>query len=214
MTGPAAEAEWRRLAAATSLAELAGRHVDDLTAVSIDDTAWMADLSVPDGWQQWHTPDGLMRLAVHGPRPEGGWDAADTVSVFTFTGVLRPEALSHNADTMLRHLGATGARSYPPGTPPYPGVAAVRASGYITVAGRSLWARFNTYAAGSAEPGAGRLVQHSSFVDAADFRRRGADIATLTDAVAQGFWSSLDTAATPHPHTMPRTSSPRTNTRS
>lgn len=198
LTGPASDAEWRRLAAATSLAELIGRHVDDLTAIAIDDIGWLGNLSMPDGWRQWRTPDGLVRLAVYGPRPGGGWEATDTVSVFACTGTL-PETLSHNADTMLRQLNATGVRAYPLDTPAIPGVAAVRASGYIAVAGRSLWARFNTYAAGSAEPGRGRLVQHSSFVDAARFLRLGADIATLTDGVQQGFWSSIDAATTPTP---------------
>jgi len=148
LTGPASDAEWRRLAAATSLAELIGRHVDDLTAIAIDDIGWLGNLSMPDGWRQWRTPDGLVRLAVYGPRPGGGWEATDTVSVFACTGTL-PETLSHNADTMLRQLNATGVRAYPLDTPAIPGVAAIRASGYIAVAGRSLWARFKTYAAGS-----------------------------------------------------------------
>jgi hypothetical protein len=192
MSRATADAEWRRLAEATSLTALVADHVSDVAAVAIEDVPWLATLAVPDGWHGAITPDHRVRIAVYGNRPDGGWQASDTVSVFTFTGALTPEVLSHNADAMLHSLTATGIRIYCPNIPPVPGVAAVRASGYITVAGRSLWARFNTYVATTPLP---RLVQHSSFVDADSFRALGADIGTLTAGVEDGFWSTIDTTA-------------------
>jgi hypothetical protein len=187
-----ADAEWRRLAEATSLSALLTDHVNDVAAVAIEDVPWLANLAVPDGWHGAITPDHRVRVAVYGNRPDGGWEASDTVSVFSFTGALTPEVLSHNADAMLHSLAATGIRIYSPNTPPVAGVAAVRASGYITVAGRSVWARFNTYVSTTPHP---RLVQHSSFVDAESFRALGADIGTLTAGVEDGFWSTIDSTS-------------------
>jgi hypothetical protein len=187
-----ADAEWRRLAEATSLTALLTDHVNDVAAVAIEDVPWLANLAVPDGWHGAITPDHRVRVAVYGNRPDGGWEASDTVSVFSFTGALTPEVLSHNADAMLHSLTATGIRIYSPNTPPVAGVAALRASGYITVAGRSVWARFNTYVSTTPHP---RLVQHSSFVDAESFRALGADIGTLTAGVEDGFWSTIDSTA-------------------
>jgi hypothetical protein len=88
-----------------------------------------------------------------------------------------------------------GIRTHTPATSPPPGVAAVRSSGRFTISGRSLWARFGTYVAGSAEAGHGRLVQRSAFVDADSFFRMGADIGALTGVVEDAFWSTVDTHA-------------------
>jgi hypothetical protein len=46
-----------------------------------------------------------------------------------------------------------------------------------------MWARFATYAVGSAEPGKGRLVAHSAFVDTDSYFQMGADIGALTTAI-------------------------------
>jgi hypothetical protein len=169
MTGSTAHAEWRRLAAATSLEAAFAAHVEDFAALRIDEVPWLADLAVPECWQLAVTPDHRIRIAGYGERPDGGWQACETLSVFGFTGAVPADVLTDTADRMLRELAAIGIRTYAPPTPARPGVAAVRASGHITVAGRSLWVRFNTYTAGSKVSGQGRLVQHGHFVDADSF---------------------------------------------
>ena len=173
MTQPIADAEWRRLAAATSMIDSVRGYVEDLTALRIDEVGWLADIEVPERWSLTITPDHRIRIATYGQLPQGGWEACDTISVFAFTGAVPAQVLYDTAERMLRDLHAVGSRTYTPNTSALPGAAAVRSSGYITVGGRSMWARFNIYVAGSSALGARRLVQHSDFVDAEKFFHHG-----------------------------------------
>jgi hypothetical protein len=192
-------AEWRRLAAATSLTDAFAGHVDDLTTLPVDDIPWLSGLSVPPDWQLALSPDRRLRVAVYGRVPRGGWQACQTIAMFGFTGAIGAREVVDNAERMLGDLGAARVRSH---TPALPGVAAARSSGRFAVAGRSMWARFATYAVGSADPGQGRLVAHSAFVDADSYFQMGADVGALTTAIESAVVVMAGTV--PNPTSGPR----------
>lgn len=67
---------------------------------------------------------------------------------------------------------------------------AVHSSGYFSVAGRRMWAQYNTYVAVSDAIGDGLLVTHSVFVSAERRAQLRDDVAELSDAVQCAFLSA------------------------
>jgi hypothetical protein len=147
------------------------------------------------GWQLIELPDGadpaLARLAVHGPRGNGEWEAADTINVFRYTGWPVFYDVFHNADRMLRDLNATNiARQVLP-IPPIQRAAALRCSGTAAIGDQSVWVQQSNYVAGSELPNASRLIVHSLFVDSGCRARLAEDAIQLSDAVYQGYVAAL-----------------------
>jgi hypothetical protein len=156
---------------------------------------WLNRLSIPADWQLVELPDGadpaLARLVVCGPRGNGEWEAADTISVFGYTGWPVFYDLFHNADHMLRELNATGIAVQVLPVPPIQRAAALRCNGTATIGDRSVWVQQSNYVAGSELPNASRLIVHSMFVDSECRARLAEDATRLSDAVYQGYVAAL-----------------------
>jgi len=156
---------------------------------------WLQRLSVPTNWQIVGLPDvpdqRTARMAVCGPLGKGEWEAADTISVFGFTGWPAFYDVFRNADRTLRGLNATGITVQVLPLPAIQWVAAVRSSGTAVIGDRSVWVQQTNYVAGSEQPQAGRLIVHSVFIDAASRGRLAEDVTRLSNAVYQGFVAAL-----------------------
>jgi hypothetical protein len=184
--------------AASSLVDvlLADEEIEDVGALAGSQVPeWLHRLGAPRGWQlvelsgEPQVP--LARMAVYGPRDDGGWEAAETVSVFGYTGwPMFYEVLEKAAGT-LRTLGASDivTKVLPLSSKQW--TAALRSSGIALMGGRHVWAQQNNYVAGSEQPHAGRLIVHSIFVEATCRARLAGDITRLSDAVYQGFVATL-----------------------
>jgi hypothetical protein len=183
--------ELSQLTTVSSVVDVVAGYVDDLAPIPADELAeWVAGLAVPAGWQVLPLDASaapLARIAVCGRQPEGGWDACDTVSVFRFTGFPPREVVEDNAECTLRDLGAGEGIHTTVAPPPPPGIAAVRSDGYVDLAGKLTWAQYETYVAGSDQPGQGRLIQHSVFVDRGSFFRLGRDVGQFTGSIHDAF---------------------------
>jgi hypothetical protein len=156
---------------------------------------WLHRLDTPQGWQLVELSDTphvpLARMAVYGPRDNGGWEAAETISVFGYTGwPMFYEVLRNTAGT-LRTLGASDIVTKVLPVPPVLWTVAVRSSCTALIGGRDVWAQQSNYAAGSEQPHAGRLIVHSIFAETASRARLAGDIPRLSDAVYRGFVATL-----------------------
>jgi hypothetical protein len=87
-----------------------------------------------------------------------------------------------------------GPRSATGIAPTDPDISAVRSSGYLSAAGRRIWAQYSTYLAGSPGPGQSVVIEHVVFTDAGCRARLRDDIAELSDTVHEAFLARLDTA--------------------
>lgn len=156
---------------------------------------WLQRLSVPMNWQLVGLPDvpdqRTARMAVCGPLGKGEWEAADTISVFGFTGWPAFYDVFRNADRTLRGLNASAIAVQVLPVPAIQWVAAVRSSGTAVIGDRSVWIQQTNYVAGSEEPQAGRLIVHSVFIDAACRGRLAEDVTRLSDSIYQGFVAAL-----------------------
>jgi hypothetical protein len=197
MTPPSPDSpiELSQLTAVSSVVNVVARYVDGLAPIPADELAeWVAGLAVPADWQVLPLDANaapLARIAVHGQRPEGGWDACDTLSVFRFTGFPPREVVEDNAECTLRDLGAGEGIHTTVAPPPPPGVAVVRSDGHFDIAGKPMYAQYETYVASSDQPGQGRLIQHSIFVDHGSFFRLGRDVGQLTGTVHDAFLTAI-----------------------
>lgn len=186
---------------ASSLVDVlfADEEITDIGALtSAQVPGWLRRLGIPEGWQLVGLADNpevpLARMAVYGRRDDGGWEAAETINVFGYTGwPVFYEVLSNAAGT-LRALDATDIVTKVLPIPPRRWAAALRSSGTALIGGRSVWAQQSNYVAGSEQPHAGRLIVHSVFVDAASHARLAEEIAQLSNAVYQGFVATLTAA--------------------
>lgn len=164
-----------------------------LTGAQVPD--WLRDLDIPPGWQLVGLSDypsvPLARMAVYGPRDDGGWDATETIIVFGYTGWPEFYDVLCSAAGTLKTLDATDIVTKVLPVPPRQWVAALRSSGTALIGGRSVWAQQSNYVAGSEQPHAGRLIVHSVFVDAASHAQLAGDIAQLSNAVYEGFVATL-----------------------
>ena len=156
---------------------------------------WLQQLSAPMDWQLIELPDDadplLTRMAVCGPRGNGEWEAADTISVFGYTGWPVFYDVFHNTDRMLRGLNATSIAIEVLPIPPIQRAAALRCSGTAQMGDRSVWVQQSNYVAGSEQPHASRLIVHSLFVDKACRARLTEDVTQLSDAVYHGYVAAL-----------------------
>jgi hypothetical protein len=195
LSNPDQAIELSQLTTVSSVVDVVAGYVDDLAPIPVSElTDWLAGLTVPAGWQVLPLDASaapLARIAVCDQRPEGGWDACDTLSVFRFTGFPPREVVEDNAECTLRDLGADESIRTEVAPPPPPGVAVVRSDGHFDIAGKRMWAQYETYVAGSTEPGQGRLIQHSVFVERGSFFRLGRDVGQLTGAVRDAFFTAI-----------------------
>jgi hypothetical protein len=156
---------------------------------------WLKHLSIPIDWQLVGLPDVadqlVARMAVCGSLGNGEWEAADTISVVSFTGWPAFYDVFRNADRTLRGLNATGVAVHVLPVPAIQWVAAVRSSGTAVIGDRSVWVQQTNYVAGSERSQAGRLMVHSVFIDAACRDRLAEDVTRLSDTVYQGFVAAL-----------------------
>ncbi|ORA22398.1 hypothetical protein BST12_09520 [Mycobacterium angelicum] len=156
---------------------------------------WLRQLSVPAEWQLVQLPDNaeqpMARMAVRGLRGDGEWEAADSISVFGYTGWPVFYDVFHHADGMLRALAATGITVKALPVPPIERTAAMRSSGTVLTDDQSVWIQQSHYLAGSEALHASRLIVHTLFVDAASRARLAEDIIQLSDAVYQGFIATV-----------------------
>jgi hypothetical protein len=194
LPNPDQPVELSQLTAVSSVVDVVAGYVDDLAPIPAGELAeWVAGLAVPASWQVLPldaSAPPLARIAVRGQRPEGGWDACDTISVFRFTGFPPRDVVEDNAECTLRDLGARGIRTTV-APPPLPGVAAVRSGGHFHISMKLMYAQYETYIAGSDQPGQGRLIQHSIFVDYGSYFRLGRDVGQLTGTIRDAFFTSI-----------------------
>lgn len=155
----------------------------------------LRELDLPPGWQQVAPPDDpavpLARMSVYGPRADGGWQAAETLSVFGYTGYPYFDELVRHADRTLRDLDATDVTTKVLAIPPTRWAAALRSSGDALIGDRRVWMQQSNYVAGSDQPHAGRLIIHTVSVNAQYHAQLAGDITHLSDAVQQWFIASI-----------------------
>lgn len=196
MTRPDQQAEVHRLASAESIVDKIAPHVRHLTLISdLELRDWLAGLAIPQGWQIGKRESGVeaSRIAVCGPRDDGGWDACETLSVYRFNGPAPVSTAVEYSDCTLRDLAADSITTYPLTAPLVDGIAAVRSTGYVNVAERRAWAQYSTYVRGERAPFDGLLI-YQTLVVAADRRTQlRDDIAELGDAVHTAFLAGIAT---------------------
>jgi hypothetical protein len=182
-------AERRRVAAVSSIAAVAARHVGDLAElVAADLPEPLTRLGAPPGWRLANlagSPVAPARVLVCGQHPDGSWDGCETIRAFGFTGALPADVVRANADCTLRGLAAehvtVGALAAPPAA------TAVRSSGTFTTAGRRYWAQFSTYLANPTASTRGLLLEHSIITAAHCRAGLGEDISNLSNALHHAF---------------------------
>jgi hypothetical protein len=187
-----------QIIAASSLVDvlLADEDVEDVGALPVDQVPeWLNQLPILAGWQQVDLSDKpsvpLARMVVHGPRDDSGWAAAETVSVFSYTGwPIFGELLRHAGGT-LGALGAVDVNTKVLSVPPVRWVAALRSSGTAQIGGHQVWVQQSNYVAGSEERRAGRLIVQSIFVDNSHRAELAPEIAQMSDSVYHGFVASI-----------------------
>jgi hypothetical protein len=193
MSASSPSPRWRPLPTSSLVDTLReDKDIDDIDALSgAEIPEWLQRLSIPTNWQLLGLPDipdqQVARMAVCGPLGNGEWEAAETISVFGYTGWPTFYDVLHNADCTLRDLNATGIAVQVLPVPPIPWTAAVHSRGIALIGDRSVWVQLSNYVAGSEQPHAGRLIVHSLFVDTECVPRLIQDVIQLSDAVYQGF---------------------------
>ncbi|HJT95552.1 MAG TPA: hypothetical protein VJ777_27035 [Mycobacterium sp.] len=189
--------EERRPEAVSSVIEVVGRHVSELTPVPPEDLPMcLPGLSIPWGWRIGHPENSPVlptRVAVCGRDSVPGWDGCEIINAFSFTGFAAESEVRKNADCTLRDFNASSIASYTLAAPSEPGVAAVRTSGYFDLVGRRIWAQYSTYVCGSETPRDGLLIEHCIFVGSDSRARLRDDVSELSDAVHEAFLTLLDT---------------------
>jgi hypothetical protein len=157
---------------------------------------WLNQLPILRGWQQVDLSDRptvpLARMVVHGPRDDGGWAAAETVSAFGYTGWPIFGEVFRHADRTLRALGSGDVRTKVLPVPPVQWVAALRSSGTALIGDRQVWIQQSNYVAGSEDRYAGRLIVHSIFVEDSYRAELVSDVAQMSDTVYHGFIASIN----------------------
>lgn len=170
--------------------------IEDVVALSgAEMPEWLQQLNTPVNWQLVELADisgqRVARMAVCGPLGNGEWEAAETISVFSYTGWPTFDDVLRNADGTLLGLDATGITVQVLPVPPIQWTAAVRSSGVARIGERSVWVQQSNYVAGSEEPHASQLIVHSLFVDSPCRAQLAEDLAQLSEAVYQGFLAAL-----------------------
>lgn len=151
---------------------------------------WITRLSVPTGWRTGHLEEADIepcRIAVCGQRLDGGWDACETLSVFTFTGAPAADHLEQHCRRALAQLGVAALETVSLAVSSRTGVHGVRCSGRCTIAEREVWIQFTFYSAGSMASEEGCLVQQCIFVDANRLVALEDDVERLSDTLQVAF---------------------------
>jgi hypothetical protein len=188
-------AEQRRAAAVSSIAAVAGRHVDDLAELPAEDLpAPLRRLGAPPEWRLANlagSPVQPARVAVYGQQPDGSWDGCETIRAFGFTGALPADVVRDNAACTLRDLNAENITAGALAAPPAPAATAVRSSGYFIIAGRGVWAQFSTYLANPTPAARGLLIEHSLVIDSGCRARLDDDIINLSNSIHHAFLAAI-----------------------
>ncbi|CPS21620.1 Uncharacterised protein [Mycobacteroides abscessus] len=164
-------------------------YVNDLSPVVAPELdEWLAELEIPQGWDAVSLPHEPRpsRLTVCGARPEGGYLATETLSLFHFTGVAPRRIVARSADRWLVDAGAESVATFSL-IPPTVDVEAVRCTGFMTVDSRRVWVQSSIYVAGSTTSGRGILIEQMFVVESGYRARIRDDIADLGDAVQERF---------------------------
>ena len=135
----------------------------------------------------------VARIALFGPTADASWTAAETISVFQFSGHVPADVIEAHNDKALRDLHAESVTTYRLDVPSDAAVTAVRSTGYFTAMGKRGWGQCTTYVEGARRTGVGLLIEQVIFVDAAWRARLREDIAELADTVHEAFLTYLDT---------------------
>lgn len=164
---------------------------------------WLQRLRIHQSWRAVALPDNIempmARVAVYGKRDDDGWEAAETICVFGFTGWPSfSDVLEKSAGT-LRALGTGHIVTKVLPVSPRRWTAAVRSTGTALIGNRPVrgpkshgtWVQQSSYVAGSDQPHASRLIVHSLFVETECRARLSQDITQLSDAVYHGFVAAL-----------------------
>lgn len=165
------------------------RGVDDLAALTGPHTPhWVGGLAVPPHWHHLTLSDeqALMspaRVLGWRPRPDHGWEATDTVEVYSYTGIPVFDDVFRSTARTLRDLDALDLQTRLLAMPARTGVLAERSTALVAVEGRPIWIQLTHYVAGSEQPHAGRLIVHTLSVAEHYHRDLGGDIAVLTASV-------------------------------
>lgn len=167
--------------------------VEDIAALPADAApSWLQQLRAATTWQPVRLPDyPQLHLAVHGPRGDGSWQAAETLHVFRFTGWPLFADLLGNAARTLRNLHATNITTKMLPIPPVQGAAALRSAGTVMFGERRIWVQLSHYLVGSEESQAGRLIVYGMFVDTTCRAQLADDVTAHNDAVHRGFVAAL-----------------------
>ncbi|ETZ53419.1 hypothetical protein CKJ76_20400 [Mycobacterium avium] len=170
--------------------------IEDVTLLAEHQVpGWLQRLDVPPHWQLIDFPDSaepsLTRMAVRGPLGNGEWQAADTISVFAYTGWPAFYDVFQSADRTLRGLNAAGIAVRVLPVPPVQRTAAIRSIGSAAIGERNVWVEQTHYVAGSEQPQASRLIVHTILVEATSRPRFAEDVNRLSNAVYQGFVGTL-----------------------
>ena len=192
---PAAAAVGAPPTVSTGIAEI-GTHVTGLTSVPAHQLPeWIQNLVAPNGWvvARVENQPAVARVALFGPMADASWTAAETISVFSFTGVPPADVLRAHNGRPLRDLHADSITTYPLDASCRPDVTTVRSEGYFTTVGKRTWGQCSTYLVGSHRTGAGLLIEQVIFVEAARRGHLREDIAELADTVHEAFLTYLDT---------------------
>ncbi len=194
-SSPVEPSSWQRLASASLLEAFADEFygVEDLVALTGALTpAWVDALPVPPHWQRVDLSETEVsvapaRVAVRGPRIEGGWEATDTLEVYGFTGRPAFSVLLGSTARALADLGVNDVSTRILAIPAMVGVAVERSSAIVAVEGRRIWIQLTHYVAGNDEPHAGRLIVHGVYADAEREPTLAHDITVLTEGVYDTF---------------------------
>jgi hypothetical protein len=149
----------------------------------------MPELGVAAGWQVGRAENSASqptRIAVYSHDPSAGWDACETIDVFTFTGRPPDDIVRLNADCSLRALGADGITIRPLVVPSTAPMGATRTTGYFNLTEHQrIWAQYSVYIA-YADTSA-LLAEQSVFVRTERLTSLSDDITQLTDDLHNAF---------------------------
>ncbi|MCV7224659.1 hypothetical protein [Mycolicibacterium komossense] len=189
----------------SSTVAVVGAEVEALTLLKVDGLPWLAELDVPAGWEigRFDGEAPLSRIALCQARPGGGWDASETLAVFSVTGAVDPELIRAVSDGTLSALSADSINTYPLEIPDGASAAAMRSSGYLTVGHRRIWAQFSSYLASARPPAQGLLIEHAIFVDTAHRAALRLDVDDLTAEVHTAFLEQITTVDADQAHHNP-----------
>ena len=182
-----------------SVSDLDRRQSADALALGIDDLAiasnsevpeWIQRLRVPSGWRTGHLAGaeiGPCRVAVCGQRADGGWDACETLSVFTFAGTPPDDRVESYCRRALAQFGIASPDTVSLRLPSLTGIQGVRCSGPTTMAAREVWIQFSCFVAAPRNSGKGFLIQQFVYVDAVRRSSLNSDVEHLADTLRLGF---------------------------